>query len=67
MAERSVAPIVLAWLREEDYKTTFFCKRDDETGASVIAPLTEVPRFMEVVRKQPIGDLFAEAWLEGAL
>ena len=35
--------------------------------AAVIAPLTKVPRFMEVVRKQPIGDLFAEAWLEGAL
>jgi len=61
------SPIVLAWLREEEYSTTFFCKRDEETGASVIAPLTKVPRFMEIVRKQPIGDLFAEAWLEGAL
>ena len=61
------SPIVLAWLKERDYESTFFCKRDEETGASAITPLSKVPRFIEVVQKQPIGDLFAEAWLEGAL
>ena len=63
------SPIVLAWLREGDgdYATTFFCKRDEDTGASVIAPLCSVPSFQEIVRKHPIGDLFAEGWLEGAL
>lgn len=62
------SPVVLSWLKEEDYATTFFCTRDEESGASVIKPLTEVPDFVDVVHgKQPIGDLFAEGWLEGAL
>jgi len=61
------SPIVLAWLNESDYKTTFFCKRDEDTGASEIKPLSEIPRLEAIVQKQPIGDLFAEGWLEGAL
>jgi hypothetical protein len=61
------SPIVLAWLEEKDYKTTFFCKRDESTGESVITPLSEVPKFLDIVKKQPISDLFAEGWLEGAL
>lgn len=61
------SPIVLAWLKESDYRTVFLCKRDEVTGAAEIVPLTEVPNFLEIVRKQPIADLFAEGWLEGAL
>jgi predicted ATPase len=61
------SPIVLAWLQESDYATTFFCKRDEQTGASIISPLNEIPRFLDIVRQQPIADLFAEGWLEGAL
>ncbi|MGD0091768.1 MAG: AAA family ATPase [Planctomycetota bacterium] len=61
------SPIVLAWLKPEEYATTFFCKRDEATGESKICPLTEIPHFMEVVQKQPISDLFAEGWLETAL
>jgi predicted ATPase len=62
------SPVVLSWLREKDYATTFLCTREDASGASTIKPLTEVPDFVDVVRdKQPIGDLFAEGWLEGAL
>lgn len=60
------SPIVLAWLRPEEYHHTFFCKRD-EHGASIIQPLPEVPHFLEVVQRQPISDLFAEGWLEVAL
>jgi len=60
------SPVVLAWLDEEDYKTTFLCRRDPETGASVITPLSEIPHLIELVRKQPIGELFTEGWLEGA-
>jgi hypothetical protein len=63
----SHSPLVLAWLNEEDHKTTFFCKKDEETGASTITPLSSVPRFKDLVRKQPVADLFAEGWLEGAL
>lgn len=61
------SPVALAWLNEKDYATTFFCKKDDQTGASSITPLNNVPRFLEIVRKQPLGDLFTEGWLEGAL
>lgn len=62
------SPVVLSWLKEEDYATTFFCTRDEESGASTIKPLTDVPDFTDVVRgKQPIGELFAEGWLEGTL
>ncbi|MBV6498007.1 MAG: hypothetical protein CJBNEKGG_00221 [Prosthecobacter sp.] len=61
------SPIVLAWLKEPEYRTTFFCKRDESTGESKICPLHEIPHFAEVVKKQPISDLFAEGWLEAAI
>lgn len=61
------SPIVLAWLQEAEYDTTFFCKRDEQTGESMVCALTKVPHFSEVVRKQPISDLFSEGWLEAAL
>lgn len=60
------SPVVLAWLEESDYETTFLCKRDEETGASIIRPISEIPSLIEQVKKQPIGELFAEGWLEGA-
>jgi len=63
----SHSPLVLAWLTEEDYKTTFYCKKDEETGASAITPLAEIPRFQDLARKQPAADLFAEGWLETAI
>lgn len=61
------SPIVLAWLDEQEYATTFFCRRDEDTGESRICPLPNLPHFMEVVHKQPISELFAEGWLETAL
>jgi energy-coupling factor transporter ATP-binding protein EcfA2 len=61
------SPVVLAWLNDEDYETTFFCKRDEKTGESIIKPLTELPHFIDAVKKQPLSELFAEGWLEGVL
>lgn len=61
------SPIVLAWLNESEYSTTFYCDRDSSSAASNIRPLTQVPDFLRVLDKQPIGELFAEGWLEGAL
>jgi predicted ATPase len=61
------SPVVLAWLKPEEYATTFYCHRDEETGESKITALSEIPRFNEIVAKQPISDLFAEGWLEEAL
>lgn len=57
---------VLDWLQEDDYRTTFFCKRDELTGESQICALADVPRFMDVVRKKPASELFSEGWLEMA-
>ena len=61
------SPFVLAWLKPEDYKTTFLCQRNEATGATTITPISEIPHFMEVVKKQSLADLFAEGWLEAAL
>jgi predicted ATPase len=61
------SPVVLSWLDEADYHTTFFCKKDDDNRATEITPLSDIPKFTELVRRQPITDLFAEGWLEGAL
>lgn len=61
------SPVILAWLNPDDYKTTFLCTRDEETGASKIVPLTQVPNLENLVKKQSIGELFTEGWLEEAL
>ena len=61
------SPTTLAWLQESDYRTTFVCKRDEETGESTIRPLTDVPHFKEVTEKCPPSELFADGWLEAAL
>ena len=58
---------VLDWLGEEDYRTTFVCKRDAETGETRICALTDVPHFIDVVKKKPISELLSEGWLEAAL
>ena len=61
------SPVVLAWLEEEDYSTTFFCKRDEDTGKSIVKPLSEIPHLIELVRKHSISEMFAEGWMEAAL
>lgn len=58
---------VLDWLAEEDYRTTFVCKRDEDTGESRICALTDVPHFVDVVKKKPVSELLSEGWLEAAL
>jgi predicted ATPase len=63
----SHSPLVLDWLNEDDYGTTFLCQKDEETGASSITPLASIPRFKELAREHLAGDLFAEGWLETAL
>lgn len=60
------SPILLAWLKPEDYPHTFYCVRD-ENGLSVIRPVADIPQFNEIVRRTPFSDLFAEGWLESTL
>ena len=57
---------VLDWLQEEDYKTTFFCRRDESTGESKICSLADIPAFMDAVRTTAVSKLFSEGWLEMA-
>ena len=57
---------VLDWLQEEDYKTTFLFRRDETTGESRVCSLADVPRFMDVVKKKPVSELFSEGWMEMA-
>lgn len=65
--EQNPLGIVLAWLQPGEYATTFFCKRDGDTGESKIKPLVDIEHFNDVVQRQPISDLFSEGWLEAAL
>ena len=60
------SPMVLEWLQEDEYATTFLCKRDESTGESMILPLSEVPRFSDLVKHHPISELLSEGWLEMA-
>jgi len=58
------SPVVLAWLEEGDYETTFLFRKDEATGASIVTPLSEIPRLIELVRRRSLGELFMEGWLE---
>jgi energy-coupling factor transporter ATP-binding protein EcfA2 len=61
------SPTLLAWLTEEDRKTTFVCTRDSESGATKMRSLAEIPRFEELLEEgSHIDELFAEGWLESA-
>lgn len=61
------SPALLAWLRPEEYRHTFWCQRDDETGASNITPLSKIPHFTDAVKSTSLSSLLTEGWLEGAL
>ncbi|MGO9258917.1 MAG: AAA family ATPase [Bryobacteraceae bacterium] len=61
------SPLVLAWLDEADYKTTFYSHKNEDTGETTITPLSEIPRFVELARNQHASELFTEGWMESAL
>jgi hypothetical protein len=56
--------VVLAWLEESDYATTFVCRRDSESGETTIAPLADMPGLVELAKKRPVGELLAGGWME---
>ena len=58
---------VLDWLGEDDYETTFVCRRDETTGESTICALADVPHFKDLVKKKPVSELLSEGWLEAVL
>ena len=58
------SPAILDWLQDEDYKTTFLCTRDESTAESRIRPLSDIPHFMDVIKKTPASELLSEGWFE---
>jgi energy-coupling factor transporter ATP-binding protein EcfA2 len=60
------SPVIVDWLKEEDLEHCFLCRHDESTGVSLIQPLSELPRFAELSKKQPAGDLFIEGWMENS-
>ncbi|MCC7373573.1 MAG: ATP-binding protein, partial [Verrucomicrobiales bacterium] len=63
------SPILLAWLDEEMYSSTFLCNRSELTGETRLVPLSEIPHFVELARERRavIADLFSQGWFELAL
>lgn len=61
------SPLALSWLDPEDYGTVFVCTKDEQTGASLFTPLSEIPHFTNALKHQPLAELFAEGWMEAAL
>jgi predicted ATPase len=62
------SPTLLAWLTEEDRKTTFVCTRDTESGATKMRSLAEVPRLEELVKEHyNLDELFEQGWIESVL
>ena len=58
------SPVILDWLQEEDYKTTFLCTRDESTGESRIQPVADIPHLMDVIKETPASELLSEGWFE---
>lgn len=61
------SPIVLSWVDEADYPTTFLCTRDEKSGSAEIRSLDQSDEFAELVKRHPLSNLFAEEWLEGMM
>ncbi|MBN8247838.1 MAG: AAA family ATPase [Verrucomicrobia bacterium] len=61
------SPLLLDWLTEEEWQTTFFFHRDPSTGFSSITPLVDLPGFRSAAKQGRIGQLFAEGWMDFAL
>jgi predicted ATPase len=60
------SPVVVDWLTSDDMDHCFLCRRDEETGISTVTPLSSLPHFKELSRKQPAGELFVEGWMENS-
>jgi predicted ATPase len=59
------SPTLLAWLNEEDRKTTFVCTRDAESGATKMRSLAEIPRLEHLIQNgHHVDELFEQGWME---
>jgi predicted ATPase len=60
------SPVIVDWLTSEDLDHCFLCRHDEETGVSLVKPLSSLPRLKEIVKQQPAGELFIEGWMENS-
>jgi energy-coupling factor transporter ATP-binding protein EcfA2 len=60
------SPVVVEWLATDDLDYCFLCRHDEQTGVSVVQALSSLPRFKEIVKRQPAGELFVEGWMENS-
>lgn len=60
------SPLVLNWLDEEYYSSTYVFKRGKK-GESIVRRITDFERFNELRKKKSIGELFAQGWFESFL
>lgn len=60
------SPVIVDWLTSEDLDHCFLCRHDEESGVSVVQPLSTLPRLKEIVKQQPAGELFIEGWMENS-
>ena len=60
------SPVIVDWLSEDDLKHCFLCLHDEETGVSSVEPLSSLPRLTELMKRQPVGELFVEGWMENS-
>jgi predicted ATPase len=63
----SHSPVVLSWLRNEDYATTFVCRRNPKSGESDIRPVASLPNFEKLAARHEIDELFVEGGMEAML
>jgi predicted ATPase len=63
----SHSPVVLSWLRTEDYPHTFLCRRRSEDGASEVRPLPSLPNFARLVQLQQLDEFYIEGGMEAVL
>jgi predicted ATPase len=60
------SPVIVDWLTTDDLEHCFLCRHDEATGVSLVQPLSSLPRFTELSKQQPAGELFSEGWMENS-
>ncbi len=60
------SPVIVDWLTTDDLEHCFLCRHDETTGVSLVHPLSSLPRFAELTKRQPAGELFSEGWMENS-
>ncbi len=61
------SPVIVDWLTTEEYEHCFLFRHDEETGLSIVKPLSEISGFANASETGSAGELLTEGWMETAL